>query len=66
MDIPSTGIMATLANRKFAEWTDGLDPHQSRISIFEHIRDIPYSLSVPPADPLTVPDDGLIEYEIAL
>ncbi len=40
--------MSLLVNRKFREWTEGLDPHQSRISIFEHIRDIPYSLDLPP------------------
>lgn len=43
--------MSSLVNRKFAEWTEGLDPHESRIAIFEHIRDIPYSLAVPRADP---------------
>ena len=43
--------MYSLVNRKFAEWTEGLDPHQSRIAIFTHIRDIPYSLEGPRADP---------------
>jgi hypothetical protein len=36
--------MVTLVSRAFYKWTDGLDTRQSMISIFEHIRDIPYSL----------------------
>ena len=43
--------MSSLVSRKFAEWTEGLDPHGSRISVFEHIRDIPYSLDIPRAGP---------------
>jgi transglutaminase-like putative cysteine protease len=35
-----TGIIKT----KFNEWTKGLDPIKARISIFEHIRDIPYHI----------------------
>ena len=31
----------------FHEWTPGLDTRESMISIFSHIRDIPYSLVVP-------------------
>ena len=31
----------------FHEWTHGLDTRESMISIFSHIRDIPYSLVVP-------------------
>jgi hypothetical protein len=52
--------MSTLVNRKFFEWTFGLDQHQSRISIFEHIRDIPYSLAVPMRDPKTAPEQILV------
>jgi hypothetical protein len=51
--------MSHLMNEKFQEWTRGLDPRQSRISVFEHIRDIPYSLSVPMTDPDTVPQQIL-------
>ena len=29
---------------KFAEWTEGLEPVKARVSVFEHIRDIPYAL----------------------
>ena len=32
----------------FHGWTDGLDTRESMCSIFSHIRDIPYSLVVPP------------------
>lgn len=39
--------MTSLVNVTFAEWTHGLDTRGSMISIFSHIRDIPYSLSVP-------------------
>jgi hypothetical protein len=41
-------IMPSLFNNAFREWTDGLDPDQARVSIFEHIRDIPYSLTSQP------------------
>lgn len=47
--------MSPLVNTAFHDWTDGLDPRQSRISIFEHIRDIPYSLAVRMTDPRTAP-----------
>jgi transglutaminase-like putative cysteine protease len=43
--------MASLVSRFYQDWTFGLDPLQSRISIFEHIRDIPYSLRVSATDP---------------
>ncbi|OPY39064.1 MAG: hypothetical protein A4E35_00298 [Methanoregula sp. PtaU1.Bin051] len=36
--------MSSLVSLRFSEWTKGLDEHQSMISIFYHIRDIPYSL----------------------
>jgi len=36
--------MVSLVSQTFSEWTDGLDTRESMISIFEHIRDIPYSL----------------------
>jgi hypothetical protein len=37
--------MSARVNRYFAGWTEGLDVRQSMISIFYHIRDIPYQLS---------------------
>ena len=51
------GCMVSLVNQTFSEWTDGLDTHQSMISIFMHIRDIPYSLLPVPGmhDPVQAP-----------
>jgi len=40
--------MGQLVNRKFREWTEGLDSRQAMISIFSHIRDIPYALVTDP------------------
>jgi hypothetical protein len=51
--------MPSLVNACFQEWTHGLDPRESRISVFNHIRDIPYSLSVPMTDPGTAPEQLL-------
>lgn len=48
--------MSSLVNACFQDWTRGLDLRQSRISIFEHIRDIPYSLSVRMTDSRTAPE----------
>lgn len=42
--------MTSLVNETFAEWTQGLDTRDSMVSIFSHIRDIPYSLAVPVYD----------------
>lgn len=36
---------------KFNEWTDGLKPLEQRISVYEHIRDIPYKLITKLYDP---------------
>ena len=49
--------MVSLVSRTFSEWTDGLDTHKSMISIFAHIRDIPYSLVPVPGmhDPVQAP-----------
>jgi hypothetical protein len=33
-----------LIDRAFHEWTLGMDPVRARISIFEHVRDIPYAV----------------------
>ncbi|WP_321505366.1 hypothetical protein [uncultured Methanoregula sp.] len=51
--------MPSLVNRKFREWTEGLDTHQGMISVFEHIRDIPYSLEVARHDPVAGPEEML-------
>jgi hypothetical protein len=51
--------MTSLVNRKYLEWTQGLDVHQSFISVYEHIRDIPNSLEVPMTDLKTAPEQML-------
>jgi hypothetical protein len=45
--------MTALVKATFAEWTHGLDTRESMISIFTHIRDLPYSLVAPASDPKT-------------
>jgi hypothetical protein len=52
--------MTSLVNDLFAEWTQGLDTRESMISIFSHIRDIPYSLVVPMHDPKISPQQLLV------
>jgi transglutaminase-like putative cysteine protease len=52
--------MTSLVNDTFSEWTHGLDTRESMISIFSHIRDIPYSLIVPMSDPKTSPEQLLV------
>jgi hypothetical protein len=51
--------MSTLVDEKFREWTAGMDGIDGAISIFERIRDIPYSLAVPMTDPDTAPEQIL-------
>ncbi|MGD0079498.1 MAG: hypothetical protein ABSB80_02470 [Methanoregula sp.] len=51
--------MSSLVNAKYSEWTRSLDTRRSMIAIFEHIRDIPYSLEVPMTDPGTAPEQML-------
>lgn len=51
--------MTLLVHEKFLEWTQGLDIHKGMISVFEHIRDIPYSLEVPMTNPKTSPEEML-------
>jgi transglutaminase-like putative cysteine protease len=48
--------MPSLVSRSLREWTAGLNPIQARISLFVHVRDIPYSLAVPMTDPVTAPE----------
>ncbi len=47
--------MPSAIDTRFREWIHGLDPRGARISIFQHIRDIPYSLHPPMTDPKTAP-----------
>jgi hypothetical protein len=49
-----------LVDEKFTEWTAGLDVTDALISVFEYIRDIPYSLAVPMTDPDTAPEQILM------
>jgi len=51
--------MVSLVSRFFKEWTGGLDRRQGRIAVFEHIRDIPYSLAVPMNDAKAAPEQIL-------
>ena len=51
--------MSVLVDKQFREWTSGLDAKEAMISIFQHIRDIPYSLAVPMTDPKTAPEQIL-------
>jgi len=37
-------VTDTILDDKFRQWTGGKDPVQARISIFEHVRDIPYAV----------------------
>jgi hypothetical protein len=52
--------MTSVVNDTFAEWTEGLDTRQSMISIFTHIRDIPYSLMIQMPDLKTSPEQLLV------
>jgi hypothetical protein len=52
--------MVYLVDKKFHDWTHGLDTRDSMVSIFAHIRDIPYSLIVPLQDPKTSMEQLLI------
>ena len=51
--------MPTRVDGKFRDWTYGLDTRNALISIFQHIRDIPYSLAIPMTDPGTAPEQIL-------
>jgi hypothetical protein len=48
-----------LVDERFREWTIGLEGKAALISVFEHIRDIPYSFTVTLADPVTAPEQIL-------
>lgn len=40
---------------KFIEWTTGLGPKEARISVYNHVRDIPYAIVPELRDPATGP-----------
>ena len=48
-----------LLNEKFSQWTKSLSARSARISIYQHIRDIPYAIISELRDPKTGPS-GLI------
>jgi hypothetical protein len=48
--------MASLVSSSFREWSEGLTPAEARVSLFLHVRDIPYSLTVSMTDPTTAPE----------
>jgi hypothetical protein len=52
--------MSALVDEKFREWTSDRDRTDALIAVFEHVRDIPYSLSVPMTDPDTAPEQILL------
>jgi hypothetical protein len=52
--------MSALVEEKFREWTAGLGGKDRMISIFRHIRDIPYSLTAPMTDPKTALEEILV------
>jgi len=55
------GSMPSAVDTKFHEWTNSMNIHDSMVSIFEHIRDIPYYLNAPMPDPEKSPEQVLIE-----
>jgi len=52
--------VVSLVDKKFHDWTHGLDTRECMVSIFTHIRDIPYSLVVPLQDPKTSMEQLLV------
>jgi hypothetical protein len=49
-----------LTDKRFAEWTKGLEPKEAMISVYEHIRDIPYAIIPELRDPVKGPA-GILE-----
>jgi len=49
--------------KKYKEWTDGLKPVESRISLYKHVRDIPYAIIPALRDPKTGPNGLLSMYK---
>ncbi|UCC11459.1 MAG: hypothetical protein JSW02_08905 [candidate division WOR-3 bacterium] len=47
----------------FSRWAKSQNPVQSRVSVFEHIRDIPYALIPELIDPITGPQEMLVRNE---
>ena len=52
--------MTALVKATFAEWTQCLDTRESMISIFSHIRDLPYSPVASVSDPKTSMEQLLV------
>jgi hypothetical protein len=50
----------SLVDEKFRDWTGTLSPKEARITIFEHVRDIPYAIIPELRSPVAGPP-GLIE-----
>ncbi|MDD4879222.1 MAG: hypothetical protein PHR22_02045 [Candidatus Omnitrophica bacterium] len=44
-----------IITQKFNEWTEGKGPKEARISVYEHIRDIPYAIIAAMRDPKVGP-----------
>jgi hypothetical protein len=53
--MPDDIILAT-----FTEWTENLGPQEARVSVYNHIRDIPYAIIPELRDPVTGPA-GMLE-----
>jgi len=58
--VPGAQPISPIVLSAFHAWTQGLDTRESIISIFSHIRDIPYSLDVPVNDPKTLQEQILM------
>jgi hypothetical protein len=48
-------VKKDILTKKFEEWTEGLGPEEARISVFGHIRDIPYAIIPELRDPYRGP-----------
>jgi len=53
-------VASDIVQKAFAEWTKGLSGRDARISIFDHIRDIPYAVIPEIRNPVDGPQ-GLLE-----
>lgn len=53
-------MTSDIVQRAFVEWTKGLNGRDARISIFNHIRDIPYSVIPEISNPVDGPE-GLLK-----
>lgn len=53
-------MSAGTVDKKFAEWTKGLGPGEAMVSVYKHIRDIPYAIVPELRDPVKGPP-GILE-----